>query len=83
MKIRTKCTFNANSLVSFVFVFFQWFGILQACEMRFHCANGLVVYATAQSRTLEQGSQTRGPHVAREGVLCGPRCFLEFSNNQH
>jgi len=25
---------------------------------------------------LDQGSQTRGPHVAREGVFCGPRCFL-------
>jgi len=25
---------------------------------------------------LQQGSQTRGPHVAREGLLCGPRCFL-------
>ena len=24
---------------------------------------------------LNQGSQTLGPHVAREGVLCGPRCF--------
>jgi len=23
-----------------------------------------------------QGSQTRGPHVAREGVLCSPRFFL-------
>jgi len=21
------------------------------------------------------GSQTRGPHVAREGILCSPRCF--------
>ena len=25
----------------------------------------------------------RGPHVAREGLLCGPRCFTEFLNNQH
>jgi len=24
---------------------------------------------------LTQGSQTRGPHVVREGVSCGPRCF--------
>jgi len=25
---------------------------------------------------LDQGSQTRGAHVAREDVLCSPRCFL-------
>ena len=31
---------------------------------------------TAKLHTL--GSQT---HVAREGVLCGLQCFLEFSNN--
>jgi len=34
-----------------------------------------------QNNALEQGSQTRGPHVAREGLLCGPRCFLKISNN--
>jgi len=30
---------------------------------------------------IRRGSQTRGPHVAREGILCGQRCFLEFSKN--
>jgi len=33
--------------------------------------------------TLYQGSQTRGSHVAREGVFCGLRCFFgNFSNNR-
>jgi len=27
---------------------------------------------------LDQWSQTRGPHVAHEGVLCGPQCILGF-----
>ena len=27
---------------------------------------------------LNQGSQTRGPHVAREDLLSGPRRFLEI-----
>jgi len=26
------------------------------------------------------GAQTRGPHVAREGILCGLRCFLWICN---
>ena len=30
-----------------------------------------------KSYDLNQGSQTRGPHVAREDHLCGPRRFLE------
>jgi len=36
--------------------------------------NALALYSVT-------GSQTHGLHVARESVLCGPRCFLEFSNN--
>jgi len=32
---------------------------------------------------VEQGSQTRGPHVAREGVLCDPRCFLRIFKKIH
>jgi len=28
------------------------------------------------SLALDQGSQTRGPHVVREGLLCSPRCVL-------
>jgi len=32
---------------------------------------------------IDQGSQTRGPHVACEKLLCGPRCFLGILNNQH
>jgi len=30
---------------------------------------------------LVQGSQTRGTHVGREGLLCGLRCFWEFSSD--
>jgi len=25
---------------------------------------------------LKRGSQTRGPHVAHQDILCGPQCFL-------
>jgi len=30
-----------------------------------------------------QGSQTRGPHVTRDGIFCAPRWFWEFSKYQH
>jgi len=29
-----------------------------------------------QISRMNSGSQTRGPHVAREGILCSPWCFL-------
>ena len=29
-------------------------------------------------KALNQGSQTRGPHVARKGLLCGPWRFLDI-----
>jgi len=35
-------------------------------------------FKNASQQTLAQGLKhaARGPHVAREGLLCGPRCFL-------
>ena len=32
--------------------------------------------STKNAHTIDQGSQTRGPHVSREGIFCGPRCVL-------
>ena len=39
--------------------------------------------STKPAQTVDQESQTRGPHVAREGILYGPRCVWEYSYNQN
>jgi len=60
-----------------------------AIAQKHHC-NGLIKKRTLRGRSkawqwldpsIEKGSQTRIPRAAwgREGILCGPRCFLGIS----
>jgi len=63
-----KLLYSLPSSMIFPFSFADLF------DLSFHRCSYQCWHFPAQC--LAQGSQTRGPHVTHESVLCGQRCFL-------